>query len=279
MSRSTSGGNPGRSASRMLNRAGRRGASASKASSSTPGTSDVLSSTLPSAVTPVSTDALSADGGMEAKSDQSGVQNVGSYDIDWDAVKSGRPFEGEVFRARTEKSVSPAGKEVNDVADSAPDDTFDIDDLPAPLADPSSYGVDLVEEPAEELQELPSEDTGDEPNATPVTFSGEDFIPWEIVFIEGEDPRLIVRAALIDVGDELPGEDDEVPVVESSVALSAEDVDKLIKYTNRVEKFHSRESRYGRRFVRWVMRHKFFAGFTFTIVCYLAISEIVRSFT
>lgn len=191
------------------------------------------------------------------------TSEAGLYDLDWSRVKSGIGGEGVVFTER----VSP-----DDV------DDFDVLSLPAPLLDPDAYGEEPISDPVED-DISPGEDHDEEgvdqlKNSSTLVEGG--FVPWEVVFPEGEDPRLIVRAALISEGGDLSSDDEEVPLVESSVELSAEDVDRLLKYSHKVEKYHSRKSRFGRRLINWAMRHKFFAGMTFAIISFLGISEILR---
>lgn len=159
------------------------------------------------------------------------------------------------------------------------DEDFDIMSLPAPLADPESYGRDLsgVEDTQEDSSAVEEEDSSAKEKIDG-DGSSEALVGWDIIFPEGENPRMLVRAALLTDDREESFNGDSVPVVESSVELSAEDVDKLLKLAHKVEGYHSRSSRMGRRVLQWVMRRKFFAGVTFVILMYLGISEAVRAF-
>ena len=190
------------------------------------------------------------------------------YDLDWERVKSGIGGEGQVFSERGSS---------HGVADEDVDDDFDIMNLPAPLDNPDVYGDDSVPGVGEDLGENSSAEVESTIDST-LLAADENFVSWDIVFPAGEVPRLVVRAALVIDGDEDPA-DGEVPIVESSVELSAEDVDRLLKLSRKVEKYHSRSSRFGRRIFDWAMRRKFFAGATFAVCAFLGISEVVRSFT
>jgi hypothetical protein len=179
------------------------------------------------------------------------------YDLDWERG------EDDVFSER-----SPVTEEEYALRGEGLEDDFDLLDLPAPLLDPEVYGEGEV------YPEDDPDDTGEDHLSDEVVEPISD-VGWDIVFPEGEVPRLVVRAALLTEG---MVEDSEVPVVESSVELSAEDVDNLLKLAGKVERYHSKESRFGRRIFNWAMRRKFFAGVSFAILVYLGISEIVRAF-
>lgn len=167
----------------------------------------------------------------------------------------------------TSPAVSPIGEDVEEG-----EDGFDILNFPAPLANPQTYGDDFEEgEGSSIVEEEPlGVETG---GASQDGFVDKDLVGWDIIFPSGENPRLVLRAALVSGEDDIPS--DDVPVVESSVELSAEDVDRLLKLSHKVEKYHSRGSRFGRRVFNWIMRRKFFAAFTFVILLYLGISEVV----
>ena len=237
----------GDSPSRVISRAERRRQSASDSSESSSG------------VTPGS----DASGGSPVIS---GDEEL--YDLDWGRVKSGIGGDGQVF-SEHDSSYGVAAEEV--------DEDFDIMDLPAPLDNPDVYGDDSGDDSVLEAGDDSSAELGTTLGSTALT-ADEDFVSWDIVFPAGEVPRLVVRAALVVDGDEDPA-DGEVPVVESSVELSAEDVDRLLKLSRKVEKYHSRSSRFFRRIFDWAMRRKFFAGATFAVCAFLGISEVVRSFS
>lgn len=159
---------------------------------------------------------------------------------------------------------------------------FDIMSLPAPLADPDAYNEDISGvESNPDIEPVAEDDKSlivAESDAEETDGDGETSVGWDIIFPEGENPRILIRAALLTDGTEVSSDEDSIPVVESSVELSDEDVDRLMKLAHKVEKHHSRSAKFGRRLFKWAMRRKFFAGVTFAILMYLVISEVVRAF-
>lgn len=162
------------------------------------------------------------------------------------------------------------------------DGDFDIMSLPAPLVDPDAYDGDMSGVESDVVVYPIIEDEGDsivdESHVEVVEVDTETSVGWDIIFPEGQNPRILVRAALLTDGTEVSSDGDFIPVVESSVELSDEDVDRLVKLAHKVEKHHSRSAKFGRRLFQWAMRRKFFAGVTFAILMYLVISEVVRAF-
>lgn len=177
--------------------------------------------------------------------------------------------------------VNPLGESSDSVssAENSPpgvlEDSEDIDlsEFPAPLANPDDY---LLSQGVEEFDEDESrgEDGEDSEEEEEDLIADLASLPaWDVVFRPGEEPRLVVRAALLDEDSE-----DGVSLVESSVPLTEDDVDRLFKLAGRVEKYHSRKSKWSRRVVGWAMRRKFFAGVTAFILLFLTVMTIVNIF-
>lgn len=157
---------------------------------------------------------------------------------------------------------------------------IDLSAFPAPLTNPDDYLIAYeFDEDGEDDPGMTGDDSleGDDsgleeggdiivdPVALPV---------WDVVFTPGEEPRLVIRAALLDGDDD----GDDVSLVESSVPLTEDDVDRLFKLAGRVERYHSRKSKWSRRVVAWAMRRKFFAGATAFILLFLTVMTLVNIF-
>lgn len=195
--------------------------------------------------------------------------------INRDGEESSGSGEGEVNGVNHLGEPSDAVSSMDSTPVDVPEDNDDIDlsEFPAPLANPDDYlfahrveesdgGESSVEE--EDDPEEEEEDLIADPTSLPA---------WDVVFTPGEEPRLVVRAALLD-----EDEEDGVSLVESSVPLTEDDVDRLFKLAGRVERYHSRKSKWSRRIMDWAMRRKFFAGVTAFILLFLTVMTIVNIF-
>jgi hypothetical protein len=173
----------------------------------------------------------------------------------------------------SDDSVSSAGalrdEQGDDTLEGEEIDDFDLSEFPAPLENPDDYllahGVEEEVAEEEDGDDFEEEDDLVDPLSLPA---------WDVVFTPGEEPRLVVRAALLGDGDE----SDEVSMVESSVLLTEDDVDRLFKLAGKVERYHSRKSKWSRRVMAWAMRRKFFAGATAFILLFLTVITIVNIF-
>lgn len=167
------------------------------------------------------------------------------------------PDNGEASRLKKEQSVG-----VDSVGEiSQKDESFDLMSLPAPLEHPEDFTEDALGDEEDEVVD------------DALTEVDAELPPWDIVFLPGEEPRLVVRAALV-----LEDGVEDASLVESSVPLTEEDVDRLLKLALKVEKFHSVKSKMGRRIIAWAMRRKFFAGVTAFILLFLGVMTVINIF-
>lgn len=142
--------------------------------------------------------------------------------------------------------------------------------------DDAVEGVDLPESAPEPVEGgVAGSAKGDLPESTPEPVEGspvieagegesEDTVIWDVVFLDGQDPVLVMAL-------------ESDPEVASVAMITREDVDRLVRAAHRVEKHYSASYRWGRRAKEWAMRRKFFTFGTLAVLVFIVINVIINN--
>lgn len=177
--------------------------------------------------------------------------------------------------------IKSSGESVSDEGlNPASKDTFDISAFPAPPVNAISYAEFVKEHGLEDELEDTPDDEDDAVESSGVE-EGDGVSPvvdalepgWDVVFLPGEDPRMVVRATL-DTDEPVLGEG---ALVEASALLGEDDVKRLLDLALKVERFHSAKYKFWRRLRDWAWRRKFFSGATIVVLLVLGISSVINA--
>lgn len=107
-------------------------------------------------------------------------------------------------------------------------------------------------------------DPASEGDASEAGEEDDDKVIWDVVFLDGHDPVLVMAL-------------ESDPEVASATTLTREDVDRLVRSAHKVERHYSASYRWGRRVKEWAMRRKYFAFGTLAVVAFVIINIIINN--